>query len=277
MIADSIWNSVFFLAGILGGCVAARRISPVAADTAREALVATGLRLVRTTARSILRRGARVWVTESDLVSAGHEALADVLRRYKPQRGGDFYGFARERIRGAMLDVLRKNDVVDKETRSAIRRLGETTHILEGELGRGPTRAEIAARLGCDESRVEKLCLFAKRRVVSINEMLPGLPGGDTLDPGRMVRAKEIGRSVAQAISSLPPRERDVVCHRLRGLTQEEIGRILGVTESRICQILGEAVRKLKATLADVRLGNATLTEVADSGALTALRARPKI
>ncbi len=217
----------------------------------REALVAKGLPLVRRLAFRLARR-LPASVDVGDLIGAGSEGLLKAVAAYDSSAHPRFEPYAEARIRGAMLDELRAADPV---TRHGRRKLAEVTKAIRGltqELGRPPEEAEIAARLEITIERYRKLAGdIAKMPALGhVGELSPEDLAGQTSAPDENLLEKEKHALVAEAITKLPERLQMVLAlYYQEQCTQAEIGEILGVTEGRVCQLLGEAAARIRANL----------------------------
>ncbi len=199
----------------------------------------------------------------SDLVSYGVLGLIDAIEKFDPQRGLKFETYAVPRIRGAILDELRSIDWVPRSVRSKARAAEQAYAKLEHRLGRSPTDDELAAEMGISHEDLDNLMRQTTRAsVLQLDDVLfTGQPGprtlGDTLadnsdGPGANLEIEETRRMVSRAITGLPDRERQVhALYYYEGLNLAEIGDILGVTESRACQIHTKAVNQLRHRLRD--------------------------
>lgn len=204
-------------------------------------------------------------VDSADLVSYGIIGLIDAIDRFDPERKVKFETYAIPRIRGAIIDELRAIDWVPRSVRAKARALEQAYATLEGTLLRTPTDAEVAAQLGISEKELQDILRqLSFVGVAALDEVFAvgGERGqrstlGDTIadstpGPAAMFDVKESKEILAQAIKHLGDRERTVLSlYYYEGLTLAEIGEILGVTESRVCQIHTKAVLQLRARLSD--------------------------
>lgn len=204
-----------------------------------------------------------------DLISSGIEGLIGALDRYDPSKGAPLEQFVWTRIHGAVLDDLRKLDWAPRSLRRWERDVNEGRDLFTGAHGRQPTTVELADSMGVPVSELRgRLDDIARSEMTSLNSLTLSDEDGaierihtirstdERLDP-----EIEVGRTVAKerfrrAFSHLPERERQVaVLLYVKNLTLREIGDVLGVSESRVCQIHGELKRKLLASLdRDVQL-----------------------
>lgn len=199
----------------------------------------------------------------ADLVSYGILGLMDAIEKFDPARGFKFETYAVPRIRGAILDELRSIDWVPRSVRAKARAADQAYTKLEHELQRSPTDEELALELGISSHELDALLRQTTRAsVLQLDEVLfTGGQGfrtlGDTIadsgdGPGAHLELQETRRLVARAIATLPDRERTVLTlYYYERLNLSEIGDILGVTESRACQIHTKAVHQLRHKLRD--------------------------
>jgi len=233
---------------------------------ARDQLILYYARLVHLVAGR-LAAAAPSHVDRADLVSCGVFGLIDAIERFDPERGLRFETYAIARIRGQIVDELRSCDWVPRSVRAKARSIESALHRLEAELHRAPTEHELATALGMSDRELRRaLSQVALVNLVTFDAALGStvdgegaLTVGDVLVapdewPGQRVELEELRGALAAAIDRLPVRERDVVAlYYHDGLTLAEIGEVLGVTESRVCQIHAKAVAQLRRSLATER------------------------
>lgn len=202
-------------------------------------------------------------VDQSDLVSYGIIGLIDAIDRFDPVRAVKFETYAIPRIKGAIIDELRAIDWVPRSVRAKARAVEQAYSSLEASLLRTPTDAEVAAELDISEQDLQDILRQVSFvGIAALDEVF--LVGGDrterttlgdtipdaTAGPVALFEDKESKEILAQAISQLGERERTVLSlYYYEGLTLAEIGEILGVTESRVCQIHTKAVLQLRSRL----------------------------
>jgi RNA polymerase sigma factor for flagellar operon FliA len=197
-----------------------------------------------------------------DLVQDGVLGLIDAARRFDEDRGIKFETFAERRVRGAMIDALRR-DAWPRGVRRQRRELDAAREALRRELGHEPSMADLAARVGSDEKRLS-------RTIVRINtiEATSPLATGEHFDesclPAALVPSEpdapdtayeklETRERVRGAIQSLPWREQKVIGLYYYGeVTMKQIGAEIGVNESRVSQLHARAIRRLKESLGDM-------------------------
>ena len=201
---------------------------------------------------------------EEDLVSYGIIGLIDAIERFEPDRNLRFETYAIPRIKGAIIDELRSIDWVPRSVRTKARAVEQAVTHLEGTLRRTPNESEVAAELEMTVGEFHKaLRKISSVGMMALDEVLRGGERserstlGETLpDGGRgpvdTFEAKESKEALVRAVDGMPEREKTVLMmYYYDGLTLTEIGDVLGVTESRVCQIHTKALRQLRSKLAD--------------------------
>ncbi len=209
-------------------------------------------------------------IEQADLVSYGIFGLIDAIEKFDLARAIKFETYAISRIRGAIIDELRAIDWIPRSVRYKAREVERAYSGLEAKLHRTPTEAEVAAEMGIgldDLHAIFSQVSFVN--VVALDELLSvGGEKGDKLslvdtlqdakadDPVLAFESEETKFMLAKAINTLPEREKIVVTlYYYEGLTLAEIGQVLGVTESRICQMHTKAVLQLRGKLSESRDG----------------------
>ncbi|MFN6961794.1 MAG: RNA polymerase sigma factor FliA [Rhodocyclaceae bacterium] len=193
-----------------------------------------------------------------DLVQNGMLGLLDALDRYEDGMGAQFETYALARIRGAMLDGLRENDWLPRTVRKEMRRVEAALQKLEHEKGRQPTESELAAALGMSLADYQHLLLEARGHQILYLEDLAA-DNEDFLehhdaetapDPLALLEESDTRAALAAAIAQLPEREKLMMAlYYEQDMNLREIGAVMGVTESRVCQLHAQAVARLRATL----------------------------
>jgi len=210
-------------------------------------------------------------IEQADLVSYGIFGLIDAIEKFDLERAIKFETYAINRIRGAIIDELRSIDWIPRSVRFKAREVEKAYQALEAKLQRTPTEAEVAHEMGV---KLEELhAIFSQVsfvNVVALDELLHAggergdkMTLGDTLedpkapDPINLFEGEETKYILAKAINTLPEREKIVVTlYYYEGLTLAEIGQVLGVTESRICQMHTKAVLQLRSKITDAHDGD---------------------
>ncbi len=203
-------------------------------------------------------------IEQADLVSYGMFGLIDAINKFEPARGFKFETYAMSRIRGSIIDELRSIDWVPRSLRAKARAVEKAYAKLEAALLRTPTDAEVAEEMGVSESDLQRVFQQVSFvGLVALDEMLSvsGERGesttlGDTIadkgdGPMQAFEVEETKEVLADAINRLVDREKIVLTlYYYEGFTLAEIGEVLGVTESRVCQIHSKAVLQLRSRLA---------------------------
>lgn len=218
----------------------------------REEFLVKGMELVRRMAFRMARRlPSNVQV--DDLIGAGMEGLVKAMDAYDPARQPQFESYAKSRIRGAILDELRSGDSLTRYGRT---RMGEITSAikrLQQLLGRHPTEEEVAKEIGVELAQYQRMAgdLGRAPALAGLGALGAEEVASNENDPAVLYDEAE-GRAVlVEAIGALPQRAQQVLAlYYQEECTQAEIGEILGVTESRVCQLLGEATARLRVKLA---------------------------
>jgi RNA polymerase sigma factor for flagellar operon FliA len=194
-----------------------------------------------------------------DLVQDGMLGLIDAANRFDEGRGIKFETFAERRVRGAMIDALRR-EAWPRGVRRQRRELEAAREQLRRELGAEPSLADLAARVGTDEQRLGRTIV----RITTIESTsalsAPDTPIESALPdvclppeqpaPDRVYESSETRERVRRAIASLPARERKVIAlYYYRDVTMKQIGAEIGVNESRVSQLHARAIQRLKKSL----------------------------
>jgi RNA polymerase sigma factor for flagellar operon FliA len=198
-----------------------------------------------------------------DFYSVGVMGLLHAASTFDPARGASFKTFAYTAIRGAILDEVRKHDPVPRNRRDRLRKVDRQHAALRASLDRDPTPGELATALGCTEQDLDDdLQALHTSRTLSLDEPAGSgddagtlgsqIGAADAVDPRTLAGDRERLDRLTKAITELPPTDRHVVVlYFHEQLYLKEIGRILGVTESRVSQILTRATERLRLKLKD--------------------------
>jgi RNA polymerase sigma factor for flagellar operon FliA len=202
-------------------------------------------------------------IEQADLVSYGMFGLIDAIEKFDPERAIKFETYAITRIKGAIIDELRSVDWVPRSVRSKARSVEQAYAQLEGTLLRTPTDAEVAAELSISEPDLQQI--FTQISFVGIVALDEVVSGGDRgegsttlaqslpdrgVGPVAAYEVEEMKQILAGAINRLGEREKIVLSlYYYESLTLAEIGQVLGVTESRVCQIHTKAVLQLRGRM----------------------------
>ncbi len=194
-----------------------------------------------------------------DLIGAGVIGLIKSVDQFDPTRDVKFETYAIALIRGAILEMLRDEDWVPRSIREKLKALDRGTMFLETSLGRPPSENEVAEHLGMSISEVGELMVrMGRTNVYSLDDILTTSDGDDHIhfvelivdedsNTGGEIEGREIRRILAHGVDKLPERERLVVAlYYFEGLTFKEIGKVLGVSESRVYQLHTQAMNRLR-------------------------------
>jgi RNA polymerase sigma factor for flagellar operon FliA len=189
-----------------------------------------------------------------ELIQVGMIGLLEAARAYNPGRGIDFENFAHSRVRGAILDEVRRLSFLPRSAVAINKSHSEATHLLSVQLGRTPTQAELAEHLGLDIEDFHKERAQAQRfetySLEVVTEEVMNLSADADQQPEAIVEHQEFMQALTQAISDLPEREQLVMnLYYVEELNLKEIGEVLEVTESRVSQLLSAVVKKLRTNL----------------------------
>ncbi len=200
-------------------------------------------------------------VQVEDIIQNGMLGLLDAMSRYEEGLGAQFETYAVQRIRGAMLDGLRENDWLPRSLRRDMRRIETAIHTLEQQKGRQPTEGELAESLGMPLPEYQKMLQEARGyQLVYFEDFTDGddddyldrhSVGTEDLDPLERLLDKNMRDVLVRAIGDLPDREKTVMgLYYEEDLNLREIGEILGVSESRVCQLHSQAIARLRSRIA---------------------------
>lgn len=200
-------------------------------------------------------------VQVEDIIQNGMLGLLDAINRYEEGLGAQFETYAVQRIRGAMLDGLRENDWLPRSLRRDMRRIETAIHTLEQQKGRQPTEGELADSLSMPLGEYQKMLQEARGYQLVYFEDFTDGEGDDyldrhsvgtaDLDPLARLLDKNMRDVLVRAIGDLPDREKTVMgLYYEEDLNLREIGEILGVSESRVCQLHSQAIARLRSRIA---------------------------
>jgi RNA polymerase sigma factor for flagellar operon FliA len=224
----------------------------------REQLVQQYAPLVKRIAHHLMAR-LPANVQLEDLVQNGMIGLLDAFARYEEGLGAQFETYASQRIRGAMLDGLRENDWLPRSLRREMRRVENSLQQLEQQYGRPPSEGELAENLGMSLGDYQKLLQEARGHRILYLDDFTDEEGEDFLarnlgssddDPIVRLEDKNLRQHLVRAIESLPEREKLLMAlYYEEELNLKEIGEIMGVSESRVCQLHSQAVSRIRSRL----------------------------
>lgn len=194
-------------------------------------------------------------VDVNDLMQSGMVGLLEAAGNFDASRGASFETYAGIRIRGAMLDDIRKHDWTPRSVHHKYRRVTEAINEIEGETGKAAIPEEVAQRIGVSIGDYYKILsdsacsrLFSFEETLEEPTMQRKPPSSDTPRPDEELYQEQFRDQLASSIEQLPERERLVLSlYYEQELNMKEIGAVLDVSESRVCQIHGQAVMRLRA------------------------------
>ncbi len=196
-------------------------------------------------------------VQADDLIQAGMIGLLEAARNYDRTQGASFETYAGIRIRGSMLDEIRKSDWTPRSLHRKVRQVSEAIRSIESAEGRDARDTEVAERLGLSLDEYHQVLQDASgHKIFSFEDLPVGEESvtesltGETKGPLEHLEMDKFRDGLARAIAGLPDRERLVMSlYYDEELNLREIGAVLGVSESRVCQIHGQALMRLKARM----------------------------
>lgn len=196
-------------------------------------------------------------VDVDDLIQAGMIGLIEAGRQYRGDGGASFDTFASFRIRGAMIDELRRGDWTPRSVHRKVREASDALRAIEQRNGRAASSQEVAGAIGLKPDEYQQLMDDAARGQVLSLEAAVDAAGEPVLatethqhSPSQLFEQDEFRGALAEAIAALPDRERTVMAlYYQEEMNLREIGAVLGVTESRVCQIHGQALVRLRARM----------------------------
>jgi RNA polymerase sigma factor for flagellar operon FliA len=234
--------------GALTGLVIALRVF-VQTNTWRNQLISEHADIARRIALKIARR-CPAWMAREDLVAAGMRGLTEAADRYDVNRADAFLPFAEHRIRGAVLDELRRGDLLPRRVRTMARKVGAAVRELEAT-GSEPTEEQVADRLGVSvEHYRERLAPLAQVQVQPLEGIASVLVSDTTTAPDTVASQRELIGRLREALAQLEARDAQIIIYHFENeLSYQQIATILGITGSRVCQLLARALDRLRAKL----------------------------
>lgn len=225
-----------------------------------EGLVREYLPLVKRIAYHLMTR-LPASVEVDDLIQAGLIGLLDAVERFDDSQGANFETYATQRVRGAMLDELREADWASRNVRRAARQIENAIHTLEQRLKRPPSEQEIADELKLDihayfnllnDARGAQLLYYEDLHEEGGDDFLERFADDISLGPFDIITSRAFKRALAQAVAQLPDREKQLMgMYYEQEMNFKEIGAVLGVSESRVCQLHSQAISRLRSRLRD--------------------------
>ncbi|MFT4059592.1 MAG: RNA polymerase sigma factor FliA [Legionella sp.] len=222
----------------------------------QETLVKNHALLVKRIAHHLLGRLPQS-VQVDDLIQAGMLGLLEATRHYDSSKGASFETYAGIRIRGYMLDEVRRNDWVPRSVYRNSRMISEAVKHLEHMLGREAKDSEIAKELGISLDEYHEMLqdsvsshLYGFEELGVTDDALPGGEGLSSTEPHVNAFRSDLTKRLGEVIKGLPQKEQMVLSlYYEHDLNLKEIGEVLGVSESRISQILSQATHRIKSRL----------------------------
>lgn len=197
-------------------------------------------------------------VQVDDLIQAGMMGLLDALQGYDDQQGAQFETYATQRIRGAMLDELRDADWAPRSVRKQARQIENAIHQLQQSLGHEPSEQQIASAMGVQLTEYQQMLAEAHGHQLVHYEDFEN-DDGETIGfnltdtrptPFQVLHDDGMRDTLVKGISELPEREKMVMAmYYQEDLNLKEIGAVLGVTESRVCQLHSQAILRLRGKM----------------------------
>ena len=226
----------------------------------RDALIRQYVPLVQRLAHHMIAK-LPANVELDDLIQVGMIGLADALSRYEASQGVQFETFATQRIRGAMLDELREGDWLSRGSRKSQKEIERAVHKLEHRLGRSPVESEIAAELKMPLAEYQALLGRVRgTQLVYLEDIGAGSEDDDGFldrhaadteaDPLSVLKDQRLRQALVAAIEGLPERERYIMgMYYEQDMNLKEIAAVLGITESRVCQLHSQSIARLRSKM----------------------------
>jgi len=218
-----------------------------------EALVMAHLGMVKRVALHLKVR-LPPFMEVDELIQVGMIGLLEAARAYDASKGIEFENFAHSRVRGAILDEVRRMSFLPRSAVAINKSHNEATHSLAAELGRTPTQAELAEHMGkdIDDFHTERTQAnrFETYSMEVVTDEVMSLAADSSTQPEAIVEHEDFMEALVGAIGDLPEREQLLMnLYYVEELNLKEIGEVLGVTESRVSQLITATVKKLRGVL----------------------------
>lgn len=227
----------------------AERVEPATSSQSQdvEELVERYLPLVTSIAVELRRRLPSQFVLD-DLISAGQEGLLQAARAYDPDIGATFKTFATFRIRGAMIDELRRQDPMGKFVRRQVKGMATATDQLISQLHRTPTEGEVAGSVNISRQQLTKLATYVETaKTEQYGERLEERVPSGSPTPEDLLVEREDQIALVQCVELLPPQSKQlVIAYFVDDKHYNDIAAEWGVTESRVSQVMGETLALLR-------------------------------
>lgn len=228
----------------------------------KEEIVEKYIPLVKYLASRIML-GKTKYIEYEDLVSYGIVGLMDAINRYSPTKGMKFSSYATLRIKGAMIDEIRKNRPISKGAMDKLARYNEAIEKLQNKLMREPSLKEIALYLGVSEEEVSQvenyinyMSIISLESVIYSDDdvtVMETLEDKESISPEESLEYKEKTVILAEAIEKLKDKDKLILkLYYYERFTLKEIGQVLEVSESRVCQLHSRAIRNLRTVMKEI-------------------------
>lgn len=202
-------------------------------------------------------------ISMEDIAGYGVEGLINAIERFSVDKNTKFETYALIRIRGTILDRVRSEDFLPRSVRSKLKKIKQTQEELKQTLGRMPTTKEVADALDMEVEKVTQI-MAEEVTVFSIYdkqgtsedslEVIDTIQDSQGLTPYEVAEEKNVKQELERALKRLPERERNImVLYYQENMTLKEIGQMLGMSESRVCQLHAQSIVKLKNILSENR------------------------
>lgn len=215
----------------------------------RNQLIADHADIARRIALKVARR-CPDWVQREDLIAAGMLGLTEAALRYDESRTEPFLSFAEQRIRGAVLDELRRGDLLPRRVRQLARKVSSAIREVEAT-GESATDQSVADKMGVSiEQYRSGLAHLVHVEVESLDDRLAAQQASRDIAPDEAAGHRQLLLRVRDALDKLEQRDVTILgLHYLEDMTYQEIAKSLGITPSRVCQLLWRAVERLRGHL----------------------------
>lgn len=198
-----------------------------------------------------------------DIASYGVEGLIDAIEKFTVEKGARFESYALMRIRGNIIDKIRSQDFLPRSARKKIKDVKNAIEALRQKIGRIPTTTEVAHALGIEPARVDEI-LAEDASIYSLHdkkgtaddsvEIIDTIKDENKLNPEEQLEEKDVKKELHNALKCLPERERMImVLYYHENMTLKEIGEMVEISESRVCQLHAQAIMKLRKILSSER------------------------
>ena len=200
--------------------------------------------------------------TYEDVTSYGVEGLIDAIEKYTPNRGAHFETYALTRIRGTIIDKIRSQDWLPRTIRKKIKEIKDIAELMKQKLGRAPTTSEIAEKMGVEKERIDEILaqdskvgsIYDKKSEDGSVEIIDTIEDEKFVQPDVVMEKNDSKKELELAMKKLPERERTLlVCYYHENMTLKQIGDVINISESRVCQLHAQAIMKLRNILSQKR------------------------